>query len=281
MSEGFDLLRNVTIGQYIPTGSIVHQLDPRAKLLAAGLFVVAITIANTVVTGLMVLAILLLIARLARIPIPYVLRGLLPMLPFLIFIFALQILFRGQADITGRILFEWWFIRVTDNSLRLIVIALARIMAFVFLASLLTLTTSTTQLTHGMEYLLSPFRPLGVPAHELALVWTIALRFVPTLAGEVDQVAKAQASRCGNVGERNRWRPDKVVRARLPLIVPLFLTALRRGEDLILAMEARCYVSGERRTRLVQFQSRPLDFAIVVLVAVVVVIVWWIGSRSI
>jgi energy-coupling factor transport system permease protein len=145
---------------------------------------------------------------------------------------------------------------------------------FIFLSSLLTLTTSTTQLTHGAEALMRPFRRLGVPAHELALVMTVALRFVPILAEEVDRLAKAQASRCGNIGENNRWRPDRVLRARLPLIVPLFLSALRRGEELIIAMEARCYVSGTRRSQLIEMHGSITDGLVVALAVGLVILVW-------
>ncbi|MBL8058527.1 MAG: energy-coupling factor transporter transmembrane protein EcfT, partial [Anaerolineales bacterium] len=257
-----------------------HRLDPRAKLVGAFLFVVAISIAQTVPLSLLVLASLLGVALLARIPIGYLLRGLLPSLPVLVVLVVLQLAFRGQADRQGQVLWEWWFLRLTTNSLTWIGVGAIRIVAFIFLASLLTLTTTTTHLTHGMEYLLGPLKRVGFPAHELALVLTIAFRFVPTLVEELDRVAKAQASRLGNIGEKNRWRPDKVVRARLPLIVPLFLSALRRGEDLILAMEARCYVSGARRSRLVQLKAGPADALAVALMAGLVAAVWWLGALS-
>jgi energy-coupling factor transport system permease protein len=139
-------------------------------------------------------------------------------------------------------------------------------------------TTTTSHLTHGLEAVLGPFRRVGVPAHELALMFTIALRFVPTLAEELDRIAKAQASRCGNIGARNRWRPDKVVRARLPLIVPLFLSALRRGEELVVAMEARCYVSGRRRTRLMQFKAGWVDALALTLTAGLAAAIWWLNA---
>jgi energy-coupling factor transport system permease protein len=279
MSDDFEILRNVTIGQYIPTGSLIHRLDPRAKLLGAMLFVVAISVAQTVPLSALVLAGLLGVALLSRIPIGYLLRGLLPSLPFLAVLVVLQLVFRGQTDRQGAVLWEWGFLRLTAASLSWIGVGAIRLVAFIFLASLLTLTTTTTHLTHGMEYLLGPFKRVGFPAHELALVLTIAFRFVPTLVEELDRVAKAQASRLGNIGERNRWRPDRVVRARLPLIVPLFLSALRRGEDLILAMEARGYVSGAQRTRLVQLRAGPADALAVALMAGLVAAVWWLGAQ--
>lgn len=278
MSDEFEILRNVTIGQYIPTGSLIHRLDPRAKLIGAGLFVVALSVAQTVPLSLLVLLGLLGVAALSRIPLLYLARGLLPSLPIVVVLVVLQLAFRGQADRQGAVIWEWWFLRLTTNSLMWIGVGVVRIVAFIFLSSLLTLTTTTTHLTHGMEYLLGPFKRVGFPAHELALVLTIAFRFVPTLVEELDRVAKAQASRCGNIGENNRWRPDRVLRARMPLIVPLFLSALRRGEDLILAMEARCYVSGARRTRLMQLKSRPADWLAVGLTVALTAAVWWLSA---
>ncbi len=278
MSDEFEIIRNVTIGQYLPTGSVVHRIDPRAKLLAVGLLVVAISLAQSVVPAAVVLACLLVIAVLATIPFTYLLRGLLPPLPLLIMLALLQLVFQGQTDRAGTVLWAWWFLRLTTTSLQWVVVTFIRVADFVFLASLLTLTTSTTQLTHGTEYLLRPFKRLGIPAHELALVMTIALRFVPTLAEELDRLGKAQASRCGNIGENNRWRLDRVVRARLPLIVPLFVSALRRGEDLILAMEARCYVSTAKRSQLIQMRSRPADVLVVMLAVGVVAVVWRLSA---
>ena len=274
MSDEFEFVRYVTIGQFMPTGSVVHGLDPRAKLLAAGLFVVAVAIAQTVPTTTILLVALLAIAVLARIPLTYLLRGLVPMLPILIVLGALQLIFQGQADRTGTVLWQWWFVRLTTFTVEWVVVTLFRVADFIFLASLLTLTTSTTQLTHGAESLLRPFRRFGLPAHELALVMTVALRFVPILAEEVDRLAKAQASRGGNIGENNRWRPDRVVRARLPLIVPLVLSALRRGEELITAMEARCYVSGARRSNLIVMHGNIGDVLVVALAVGLVALVW-------
>jgi energy-coupling factor transport system permease protein len=279
MAENFELLRNVTIGQYLPTGSIVHRLDPRAKLIALTLIIVAFTITLSPWVTLALLGLVAGIARLARISLTYLARGLLPILPFLVIIFVLQIVFRGLGDVQGQVIFEWWFLRITENSWPLVVVSILRVIAFISLASLLTLTTTTTHLTHGIESLLSPLRLIGFPAHEIALVFAIAFRFVPTLIEELDRVARAQASRLGNTGATTRWRFDKTVRARLPLIVPLFLSALRRGEELILAMEARCYVSGAGRTRLWRFTPTTADYAVVIGALALVAAVWWLGSR--
>ncbi|MGQ0603121.1 MAG: energy-coupling factor transporter transmembrane component T family protein [Anaerolineales bacterium] len=280
MSENFELLRNVTIGQYIPTGSVIHRLDPRAKIMAMTLFIAAYSVTVSVPITLALTALVLAVVLLSRLPLGYVLRGLLPMLPFLAFLSLLQLIFRGRVDQTSPVLFEWGFLRVTQGTLALIAIIALRMVSFIVLFSLLTLTTTTTHLTHGVEHLLRPLRRFGFPSHEIALVLAIAFRFVPTLAEELDRVAKAQASRLGNTGATNRWRPDQTLRARLPLIVPLFLSALRRGEDLILAMEARGYVSGGARTRLVQLKLGVGDVMAVAVALGTAAAVWWFGSGA-
>lgn len=278
MAEEFEMLRNVTLGQYVPTGSVVHRLDPRYKIVTLLLLMLAFTLTLSIPVTVGLLGLVLGIAWLSKIPQSYLWRGLLPALPILAFLFFFQLLFRGRADTQGVVLFEWAIFRVTDTVLNAILVGAVRVVAFIFMSSLLTLTTTTTHLTHGVESLLGPLRVIGFPAHEVALVLAIAFRFVPTLIEELDRVAKAQASRCGQIGQNSRWRPDKAARARLPLIVPLFLSALRRGEELILAMEARCYVSGGRRTRLLQFTVGRADYVAVALGVGLVLAVWWLGS---
>lgn len=259
MSE-FELLRNVTIGQYIPTGSIIHRLDPRAKLLATLFLMVAISFNTSILANLLFLLVVLTITKLSQIEITYILRGFMLGLPVLIFIFAIQFLFQGWSEPAGRVYYELGWLRITRYSLHLISISLMRITSFIFLTSLITMTSTITELTHGVENLLQPLRRFGVPAHELALMVTIALRFVPTLAAEMETIMKAQASRGADWGARRIWRPDKAAQAYLPLIVPLFINAFRRAEELIVAMEARCYVSGAGRTKFVVLKSSTSDY---------------------
>lgn len=262
MSE-FEYLRNVTVGQYIPTNSIIHRLDPRAKLLAALFFAFAISSTRSLLATLLVIALLLAIASLARLGILYVLRGLLIGLPFLIFLFAMQFLFQGTNIPCGIVWFEWWFVRITPCLIDLLALGALRVVAFLFIVSLLTLTTTSSYLTHGIELLLGPFQRIGLPVHEFALANMIALRFIPTLAEELERIAKAQASRGGGTGPIPWYRPDEMARARLPLIVPLFVNALRRAEELVIAMEARCYIGGRGRTKFVQLHMRPADWGVI------------------
>lgn len=259
MSE-FELLRNVTIGQYIPTGSIIHRLDPRAKLLATLFLMVAISFNTSILANLLFLLVVLTITKLSQLEITYILRGFMLGLPVLIFIFAIQFLFQGWSEPAGHVYYELGWLRITRYSLHLISISLMRITSFIFLTSLITMTSTITELTHGVENLLQPLRRFGVPAHELALMVTIALRFVPTLAAEMETIMKAQASRGADWGARRIWRPDKAAQAYLPLIVPLFINAFRRAEELIVAMEARCYVSGAGRTKFVVLKSSTSDY---------------------
>ena len=279
MSE-FELLRNVTIGQYIPTESVIHRLDPRTKIAITFFLVLATTFARSILETLLLLGIALLIAAIAKISPKYVLRGMVLGIPILVMVFTLSLLFRGWEEPTGRVYFEWWYIRLTRNSIWLIVLGLLRIIALIFLTSLVTMTSTITELTHGVEKLLDPFRRFGIPSHELALIVMIALRFVPTFAEEMERVMKAQASRCADLS-RSFWRPDKAARAYLPLIVPLFINAFRRAEELVYAMEARCYISGDGRTKFVTLKSNRLDYIVAVGSLVLFVIIQLIPWPSI
>ena len=285
----FDLLRNVTIGQYIPTGSVIHKLDPRAKIIALMLLIAAVVLTRSVIGMVFITAILYVIVRLARLSVRYMLRGLLLALPLLIVVFVLQFLFQGNTEPAGKVYFQvievpaWlgqsgYLLRITRYSMHLICLALAKVLAFIFITSLLTMTTTVTELTHGMELLLKPLEIFRFPAHEIALTMMIALRFVPTLAEELERIMKAQASRCGDIQGTRTWNLPKAAKQMLPLIVPLFLNALRRAEDLILAMEARCYMGGAGRTKFVQFHARARDYLAVALtvgvVAIMALVAW-------
>lgn len=272
----FELLRNVTIGQYIPTDSVVHRLDPRAKLLAALLLGMAISVTVSMITQFLLVLLLFAITKAAGLQMRYVLRGLLPSLRVLIFLFIIQLLFQGWREPSGHIFIEWYWLRITEHSLRIVTLGVLRVIEFFILVSLLTLTTPATQLTYGLEILLSPLRYIGVPVHEIALMNMIALRFIPTLAEELEQIMKAQASRGGAIGHVRWWRVDLLARARIPLIVPLFLTALRRSEELILAMEARNYVSGAKRTRFSHFSWTTLDTLVILGMACIYLLAWQI-----
>jgi energy-coupling factor transport system permease protein len=264
----YSAFQHLTIGQYLPYGSLVHRLDPRAKLVMFTLLIAAVTFANSYAASLLLLVALLGIVRLSRTPLRYALQGLRPALPWIAVFGLLQLLFYHNPygpDVCVRI-WGWGFTSITSCSIRQIGLMVLRLLEFMILISLLTLTTRTTELTHGLERLLSPLERLGFPAHELALVFAISLRFAPTLARELERLMKAQASRGADFGEQGRLGFVRRTRNLLPLLVPLFLSALRRAEDLTLAMEARGYTGGRGRTSFIQLKALPSDYVALALV---------------
>lgn len=280
--EEFELLRNVTIGQYLPLGSRIHQMDPRVKLVGFTMLVGAITFTATYVGNAILLLIVSGLVYVSRVPLRYALSGLKPALPILILLGAMQIIFYTEGFTGGqncRPLFDFWFIHSTTCGLKLAIVSAARFVELLMLASLLTLTTTTTELAHGIERLFAPLQErFGFPAHELALILTIALRFVPTFAEELERIMKAQVSRGADLGQRGRLRFIQQTRAILPILVPLFMSAFRRAEDLVLAMESRCYVGGRGRTHFTELKSTRQDYGALVLafvIAAAVLLVPW------
>lgn len=270
----FELSRNIVVGQYMPTGSPIHRLDPRTKIVVALCMALALSSVRSLIGSALLLIGLLLITRGAGLSIRFVLRGLLPALTILTILFVLQLWFQGWREPSERVYFEWQFIRITRVSVHLIGLGVIRVLAFLFLFSLLTMTTTATHLTHGIEMLLSPLRRIGLPVQEIAMVNMISIRFVPTLVDELERIMKAQASRGGAVGALRGWNPITLARSRLPLIVPLFLNALQRAEELVLAMEARGYRGGAARTRYAQFHLTTVDTLVMAGVALFCWLIW-------
>ncbi len=263
--ESFDFLRHVTIGQYLPGDSFVYRLDPRAKITMVLLLAVAVTFTGSWTGHLALLGVTIVLIALAHLPFRYLLSGLKPALPFIAFLALMQLFFYSRAMVpAGRVsvlLWQWGWLRLTSGSLLATFVSLARLVELLFLVSMLTNTTSMTGLTHGMEGMLRPFVPLGLPAHELSLIGTIALRFVPVLGEQMETILKAQASRGADLQLSGRWRFIQSTRQMVVLLVPLFLNTLLRAEDLVLAMEARCYLGGKGRTSLVRLRLGGLDYA--------------------
>ncbi len=278
--EDFEFLRNVTIGQYLPGNSFVHRLDPRAKITIMLLMVLPITLNFSYTANVILLIVSLYFVVLAGVPIGYAFRGIKPAIPFIIILALLQLLFYGELFVpTGRPLETWFrfgWIHITNGSFQLVVVSILRFLQLMFLASLLTNTTTTTELTHGMEDMLRPFRRIGVPAHELSLVGMIALRFVPILAEQLEIVMKSQASRGADLGTKGKMEFINTAKLMAALVVPLFVDALRRGEELMLAMEARCYVGGKHRSHLVNLHFGKNDWLAMGVVLVFTVIMVWL-----
>lgn len=270
--QDFALLRHITIGQYLPGDSLVHRMDPRAKITVVLLLSLALTVNTSYLANILLLALCLGLIRAAGISLRYVLNGVRPALPFIIALSLMQLAFYGNPSVTSRLpavtFLRWGPIFITSSGLQLVLVSLARFVDLMILASILTNTTPLAYLAYGLEDMLRPFGRLGVPAHEISLIFILALRFVPILAEQLETLAKAQASRGADIGAGGRWRFWHTARAMLVLIVPLFLDAFRRAEELIVAMEARCYAGGRGRTRLVQLQMRPADVTIIFITAV-------------
>ena len=237
------MLNNITLGQYYPVDSPVHRLDPRTKILLTLLYIVAVFLAKTFVGYALLFAFVLLCARCARIPMRVLLKSLKPLRMILILTFLLNLFFNPGEHV----LVSFWVIRITSESLLQAAFFSLRLILLVLGTSILTLTTSPVSLSDALEVLLSPLKKIHFPAHELAMMMTIALRFIPTLLEETDKIRKAQMARGADFETGNLIARAK---AMIPLLVPLFVSAFRRAGELALAMESRCYHGGEGRTRL-------------------------------
>lgn len=236
------MLKDITLGQFYPTGSRIHTLDPRVKLMFTFVFMATIFTVNKFYPFLLLALFVAFLAKVSKIPVNYLLKGIKPLR------FILVITFLINALLTpGKILLPLWIFNVTEEGIRLGLFMILRLVLLIIGTSLLTLTTAPIELTDGIEKLLNPFRKIGVPAHEIAMMMTIALRFIPTLLDETDKIMKAQMARGAD------FESKKIVeraKSLIPLLVPLFISAFRRADELAMAMEARCYRGGVGRTKM-------------------------------
>jgi energy-coupling factor transport system permease protein len=265
------MFKDITIGQYLSGSSVVHRLDPRTKITIVGVFMVVLFTAASAAAYGVLIAFTALAVALAHVPTGMLFRGLRPILFLLLLTFVLQLFLTR-----GRVLFELGPLVATWEGLRLGVFMVLRLLLLLVVASLLTLTTSPVSLTDGLEAILAPLGVVGVPAHELAMMMTIALRFIPTLMEEADKIMKAQMARGADFETGN---PLRRVRSLVPLLVPLFVSAFRRADELATAMESRCYRGGTKRTRLNRLKAGALDAlaaaATAVMALVVIGLRWW------
>jgi energy-coupling factor transport system permease protein len=258
-------LNAVTVGQYFPGDSLLHRLDPRSKILAVIGLSVAIFLPKAWPGYLLVDGFILLAVLLAQVPLTFILRGLRPILIFL----AITVVFNAFLT-PGHALFHIGRWAVTREGLILSLVASVRLVSLVVAASLLTLTTSPIRLTDGLERLLRPLAPIGVPAHELALMMTIALRFIPTLLEEADRIMRAQKARGADFESGNAMAR---IKGLVPVMVPLFVAAFRRADELATAMEARGYRGGKGRTKMKELSFTAMDFAVLAIFAVLLAVV--------
>lgn len=259
----YQSLRHVSLGRYVPVDSPIHRLDPRAKLIAVGCLVAATVVATKYSTALLLLALAVLWVKMARLSLRYVLASLTPVLPVLLVMALLQLVLYGgarDAGTTQRWVLDWGPLHISSTSVRIIAMTWARFGTVFLLVSLLTHTTTVSALTRGIEGLLRPLNVIGVPGHEIAMVGNIGLRFLPILAEQLESILQAQASRGVNASVRGRWRLARNARQLANTVVPLFVDAFRRSEEMIFAMQARCYRGGRNRTYLTTFSPTAADY---------------------
>ncbi len=244
------MLSDITIGQYLPGKSFLHKLDPRTKIIAVVIYMISLFVVNNFWGLGAMLVLSLAVVLLSRIPLRFFFRGIKAIVFIVLLTVALQMFMTP-----GEPLVELGFLKITKEGVRQAVFMGTRLVLLVSVTSILTLTTTPIALTDGIENLLKPFQKIGMPAHELAMMMTIALRFIPTLVEETDKIMKAQSARGADFESGNLMERAK---AMIPLLVPLFLNAIKRADELALAMEARCYHGGDGRTRMkaLQYGSR-------------------------
>ena len=237
------MLKDITLGQYFPGNSPIHRLDPRTKLILLVVYIVALFVAKSWISYAVMLVFLLFTIRISTIPPKSILRGMKPLVMILVFTGVLNVFFTRE----GETVIDFWIITVTSGGIRRAIFMMARILMLITGTFLLTYTTSPISLTDGLESLMNPLKKLHVPVHELSMMMCIALRFIPTLIEETDKIMSAQKARGadfenGSLMER--------ARALIPILVPLFIGAFRRADELATAMECRCYQGGEGRTKM-------------------------------
>ena len=255
------MLKDITLGQFFPGDTVVHRLDPRAKLIGLLAYIVALFLAKDWASYSLMLLVLISISAAAKIPPRTLLSGLKPLL-FVVIFTGLINLFYGS----GEPLVQFWIFKITANGIHNAIFMVLRIMLLVCGTFLLTYTTSPLALTDGLEMLLSPLKKIKFPVHELSMMMSIALRFIPTLIEETDKIMSAQKARGASF---DTGKLTDRAKALLPLLVPLFVSAFRRADELATAMECRCYHGGEGRTRLKQLHFAKLDFISLLLWAAV------------
>lgn len=248
------MLKDITLGQYFPGNSVLHRMDPRFKIIFTLLFIVMLFAGNSIWSLVTGTVFVLLAQLLSKIPFRLSWKSIRPILPILLVTAALNLFLIDS----GEPVWEWRFLKITEGGITTSVFMLFRIVLLMIGSSLLTYTTSPILLTDAIEALLSPLKRLHVPVHEMAMMMSVALRFIPTLLEETDKIISAQKARGASIDNGTLTERAK---ALIPVLIPLFVSAFRRAEELATAMECRCYRGGEGRTRLRQLKASGRDYA--------------------
>ena len=246
------MLKNITIGQYFPGNSPVHRLDPRIKLILSVVYIVMLFMAGGALSLSVSVLCLLIIYPLSKIPFGMIMRSLKPIIPIILFTAVLNVFFVPSENP----LWQWGVLAISAEGITTAVVMCVRILALIAGTSLLTYTTTPITLTDAIEHLFSPLKKLHMPVHEITMMMTIALRFIPALIEETDKIMSAQKARGADMESGTVFQR---VKALIPILVPLFVSAFRRADELALAMESRCYHGGEGRTRMRQMKLGVID----------------------
>ena len=263
------MIRDITIGQYYPTNSIVHRLDPRVKIMCTLFYLISLFLFKSVLGYVLCTVFLFTVIKLSKVPFKFITKGLKP----IVILLMITVLFNLFLTNQGEVLVSFWILKITDEGLRIAVYMAIRLIYLIVGSSLMTLTTTPNELTDGIERLLKPFNKIKVPVHEIAMMMSIALRFIPILLEETDKIMKAQIARGADLENGNIIQKAKNM---IPILVPLFVSAFRRANDLAMAMEARCYQGGEGRTKMKPLVYKKRDYityAVTILYIVVMVLV--------
>lgn len=242
------MIRDITLGQYYPVDSVLHRMDPRTKLFGTLVFIISLFLANSILAYVVATVALFGVIRLSKVPVKFIVRGL----KAIVFLLLISVSFNLFLT-PGKVLFQIGFLKLTWEGLRMAGFMALRLVYLVIGSSIMTLTTTPNELTDGLEKSLGFLNKIGVPVHEVSMMMSIALRFIPILVEETDKIMKAQMARGADFESGNLVQKAK---AMVPLLVPLFISAFRRATDLAMAMEARCYHGGEGRTKM-----KPLHYA--------------------
>ena len=259
-------MRDITIGQYYPADSVLHRLDPRVKLVGTFAFLVSLFVGEGIVAYAIATVFLAIVIKLSKVPFKMILKGLKAIIIILLITVSFNLFLTD-----GEIIFKLRFLKITKEGVSVAFFMALRLIYLVIGASLMTLTTTPNDLTDGLESVLGPLKKIKVPVHEISMMMSIALRFIPILMEETDRIMKAQKARGADFETGNLIQKAK---AMIPLLVPLFISAFRRAYDLAMAMEARCYRGGEGRTKMKPLHYEQIDrkaYAILVLYLIVMI----------
>ncbi len=265
------MLKDITLGQYFPGNSIIHRLDPRTKLIMLVVYIVALFMASSWVSYGLMFVFLAAIIKISTIPVKSIVKGMKPLVMILIFTGVLNLFFTQE----GTLLVDFWIIKIYSGGLSRAVMVVLRILMLITCTFLLTYTTSPIALTDGLEALMNPLKKIKVPVHELSMRMCIALRFIPTLIEETDKIMCAQKARGADFENGSLMERAK---ALIPILVPLFISAFRRADELATAMECRCYQGGEGRTKMKLLRYHREDFVSFGIGAVMVALVALLGT---